>query len=37
MSDFATLDSVSRTWTFKLGADDSFAKRFPAVAKAIKL
>ncbi|GAB9465546.1 hypothetical protein Gpo141_00002952 [Globisporangium polare] len=37
LEDFATLDSVSRTWTFKLGADDSFAKRFPAVAKAIKL
>ncbi|DAZ97198.1 TPA: hypothetical protein N0F65_003829 [Lagenidium giganteum] len=33
----AALDSTSRTWTFKIPADDTFAKRFPDVAKAIKL
>lgn len=36
-TDFATLDTVSRTWAFKLEADESFAKRFPAVARATKL
>ncbi|RLN94615.1 hypothetical protein BBJ28_00013429 [Nothophytophthora sp. Chile5] len=34
---FAVLDSTSRTWSFRLGPDESFAKRFPAVARAIKL
>uniref|UniRef100_K3WSU3 DNA-directed RNA polymerase III subunit RPC5 n=1 Tax=Globisporangium ultimum (strain ATCC 200006 / CBS 805.95 / DAOM BR144) TaxID=431595 RepID=K3WSU3_GLOUD len=37
LEDFAALDSISRMWTFKLGADESFAKRFSAVSKAIKL
>lgn len=35
--EFAVLDSATRTWSFRIGADDTFTKRFPAVAKAIKL
>lgn len=36
-TDFAVLDAPTRTWSFKLGPDESFAKRFPATAKAMKL
>ncbi|KAG6611110.1 DNA-directed RNA polymerase III subunit RPC5-like protein [Phytophthora cinnamomi] len=37
LSEFAVLESTTRTWSFRIGADDTFTKRFPAVAKAIKL
>ncbi|EEY55502.1 DNA-directed RNA polymerase III subunit RPC5-like protein [Phytophthora infestans T30-4] len=37
LSEFAVLDSTTRKWSFRLGPDNSFTKRFPAVGKAIKL
>ncbi|ETI38106.1 hypothetical protein F441_15937 [Phytophthora nicotianae CJ01A1] len=37
LSEFAVLESTTRKWSFRLGPDNSFTKRFPAVAKAIKL
>ncbi|KAF4322600.1 hypothetical protein BBO99_00003778 [Phytophthora kernoviae] len=37
LNEFAVLESKSRKWTFRLGPDESFGKRFPAVAKTIKL
>ncbi|CAH0479206.1 unnamed protein product [Peronospora belbahrii] len=37
LTEFAVLESETRKWSFRVGHDDSFAKRFPAVAKAIKL
>uniref|UniRef100_A0AAV1ULX9 DNA-directed RNA polymerase III subunit RPC5 n=1 Tax=Peronospora matthiolae TaxID=2874970 RepID=A0AAV1ULX9_9STRA len=37
LTEFATLEIDTRKWTFRLGHDDTFTKRFPAVAKATKL
>ncbi|KAE9000370.1 hypothetical protein PR003_g17418 [Phytophthora rubi] len=37
LGEFAVLESTTRKWSFRIGADDTFTKRFPAVAKAIKL
>ncbi|KAL4139311.1 hypothetical protein PRIC2_002808 [Phytophthora ramorum] len=37
LSEFAVLEPESRKWSFRLGPDDAFTKRFPAAAKAIKL
>ncbi|GLE04032.1 hypothetical protein PINS_up012943 [Pythium insidiosum] len=37
LESFASLDSTTRLWSFKRDHDDSFVKRFPAVAKATKL
>ncbi|POM74612.1 DNA-directed RNA polymerase III subunit RPC5-like protein [Phytophthora palmivora] len=36
-TEFAILEATTRKWRFRLGPDDTFTKRFPAVAKAIKL
>ncbi|KAG1693243.1 hypothetical protein DVH05_023708 [Phytophthora capsici] len=37
LTEFAVLDSTTRKWSFRLGPDDSFTKRFPSAAKATKL
>ncbi|KAK1943601.1 DNA-directed RNA polymerase III subunit RPC5 [Phytophthora citrophthora] len=37
LTEFALLDSTTRKWSFRLGPDDSFTKRFPTAAKATKL
>ncbi|KAL3658315.1 hypothetical protein V7S43_016702 [Phytophthora oleae] len=37
LTEFAVLNSTTRKWSFRLGPDDSFTKRFPTAAKTIKL
>ncbi|CAI5716691.1 unnamed protein product [Hyaloperonospora brassicae] len=37
LAEFASLEPKTRKWTFRLGHDDTFTKRFPAVAKIMKL
>ncbi|TMW69325.1 hypothetical protein Poli38472_001481 [Pythium oligandrum] len=37
LENFAVLDQATRQWSFKRPHDDTFAKRFASVAKAIKL
>ena len=36
-AEFASLEPKTRKWAFRLGHDDTFTKRFPAVAKIMKL
>lgn len=37
LSEFAILDPATRKWSFRLGPDNLFAKRFPTLANSIKL
>ncbi|CAI5740706.1 unnamed protein product [Peronospora destructor] len=37
LTEFATLEPKTRKWSFRIDHDDTFTKRFPAVAKTIKL
>ncbi|CAH0489149.1 unnamed protein product [Peronospora farinosa] len=37
LTEFAILEPKTRKWSFRIDHDDTFTKRFPAVAKTIKL